>query len=372
LSNFPVLRKNIPKAGNLGEVGQKIDPLVIKRLYNINVTASGKTSSRQAVAEFEQDYFYPSDFGIFEKKYGLPDQAIEKLIGPNDPINGYLGEAILDIEYIMGVGTLTPTWVFSSSAMGLDLIDWALNVTSFPNGPKVHSISWGSGESGFDPSTVNRTNIEFMKLATLGYSVLAASGDDGTGHTNVLWCGTFDPTFPASSPYLTSVGGTYLDQSSNKEKGVYFSGGGFSTIFQRPSYQDAAVKHFFAQGNLPDPSYYAANGRGFPDVSALSTNFQIVVQGFWSQLSGTSASTPTFAAMIALINDARELAGKKPLGFLNPLLYKLQYGVGTDITEGSNDSGECPKGFSATNGWDAITGLGTPQFPLLLKQLLNV
>jgi tripeptidyl-peptidase-1 len=66
------------------------------------------------------------------------------------------------------------------------------------------------------------------------------------------------------------------------------------------------------------------------------------------------------------------LTGKNPLGFLNPLLYQLKEGVGKDILEGNNVSGECPKGFNAVEGWDAVTGLGTPNFPILMKQLVEI
>jgi hypothetical protein len=67
-----------------------------------------------------------------------------------------LGEATLDVEYIIGVGTGIPTWVFSCASDGFDLISWALAVYGTPNAPKVHSISWGSGESGYDPDFMNR------------------------------------------------------------------------------------------------------------------------------------------------------------------------------------------------------------------------
>jgi subtilase family serine protease len=77
-------------------------------------------------------------------------------------------------------------------------------------------------------------------------------------------------------------------------------------------------------GGLPNAEYYNASGRALPDVSALSTNFEVVIQGLWGPISGTSAAAPTFAAIVTLLNDARYQAGKGPLGFLNPFLYQVR------------------------------------------------
>ena len=98
----------------------------------------------------------------------------------------------------------------------------------------MHSISWGSEESSYSEDKMSRDNIEFMKMGVQGFTVVIASGDDGTGSSGWFTCGKFDPTFPASSPYVTAVGGTYLQEG--KEIAWKYSGGGFSNIFSRPSY----------------------------------------------------------------------------------------------------------------------------------------
>lgn len=103
--NFPLQRRQVE------EPGSNVTPQVIKSLYKIGNRVGGSKLSSQAVAEFEQAYFYPSDILEFEKLYNLPIQPIAKIIGPNDPENGYLGEATLDTEYIIGVGTNIPSWV---------------------------------------------------------------------------------------------------------------------------------------------------------------------------------------------------------------------------------------------------------------------
>jgi subtilase family serine protease len=154
----------------------------------------------QGLAEFEQEYFYPSDITTFQQKYNLPQKAA-KIIGKNDPNTGYLGEATLDVEYAFAMAPHADTWVWSFDAY--DLVAWAVNVTSTPNAPKVHSVSYGTPEASYDAAFLKRTNSEFMKMATQGYSIMVASGDYGTGNTAWgPWCGPFSVYFPASSNWV--------------------------------------------------------------------------------------------------------------------------------------------------------------------------
>ncbi|KAH0161506.1 subtilisin-like protein, partial [Aureobasidium melanogenum] len=108
-----------------------------------------------------------------------------------------------------------------------------------------------------------------------------------------------------------------------------------------------------------------ASGRAYPDISAQGSYFATVWNGTETLVSGTSASTPLFAAIIALVNDALIAGGKPTLGFLNPWLYKKAYRAFTDITSGSavgcSEIGD-GKGFPAVKGWDPVSGFGTPKF----------
>ena len=149
---------------------------------------------------------------------------------------------------------------------------------------------------------------------------------------------------------LTSVGGT---QGINPEVAAPFSSGGFSNIFPRPSYQDTAVQNYFAQLGDTNAGLFNTSGRGFPDVSAQSVNFITRIAGVFGLLLGTSASTPTFASVVALLNDKRLDAGLSPLGFLNPLLYSQGAAALNDITIGSNP-GCGAQGFPALEGWDPV------------------
>ena len=161
----------------------------------------------------------------------------------------------------------------------------------------------------------------YAQLGARGVSILFASGDGGVAGGRSNTCTTFVPTFPSGCPYLTSVGSTH---GINPETAADFSSGGFSNYFEMPSYQASAVKGFLSK-YAPDygPTVWNDTGkaRGFPDVAAIGTNLEIVVDGSVEGVDGTSCASPIFASVISLINDALLTAGKSPLGFLNPFLY---------------------------------------------------
>ena len=137
------------------------------------------------------------------------------------------------------------------------------------------------------------------------------------------------------------------------ETSASFSGGGFSNIFARPSYQDSAVSSYLNELGSTNAGLYNSTGRAFPDISAQSVNFWTRIAGTWYWVLGTSASTPTFATVVALLNDRRLAAGKPSLGFINPLLYSQGASSLNDITTGSNPG--CGKqGFPALEGWDPV------------------
>ena len=155
----------------------------------------------------------------------------------------------------------------------------------------------------------------------------------------------------------------------------FTSGGGFSDIAPQPDYQKAAVSAYLKSNIvLPPVGYFNASGRGTPDVAAIGHNLLIVDGGQSEPVGGTSASSPIFAAIVALLNAASINKSGKPLGFLNPLLYKMAVDVPAafhDVTIGDNKcteqscSASC-QGYVAAAGWDAVTGLGTPNFEKML------
>lgn len=357
---------------------------VISKYYNIQNLTCATRSSSNAVFETIGQSYEPSDLTTFDKNYGVPAQKISKVVGTNNPgscVNpNNCVEAELDVQLITAIAqdTATTFWSIPGSE---SFVEWAKAVAADPNPPKVHSVSYGSPESENPATNVKSFDTEAMKLGLRGVTIMVASGDDGVAgegaRGNPSGCG-FNPSYPATPPHVTAVGATQGPESgmpeiacSSKTGGGITTGGGFSVVFPRPSYQDAAVSAYLKNGpNMPPASKYNGAGRGYPDVAIMGHNYPIVVGGNTYQGSGTSAASPVFAGMITLINAERIQAGKKTLGFLNTALYQLDESVFHDITSGENNcaAGQqgsqtcCQYGFTATTGWDPLTGRGSPRF----------
>lgn len=161
--------------------------------------------------------------------------------------------------------------------------------------------------------------------------------------------------------------------NANNHKLDYYSGGGFSNVFEIPSYQADAVGAYLK--NYPPPynsSVYNNSGvaRAYPDIAALGLKIATVWLGDIYGIGGTSASTPIVAGLITLLNEARLEAGKGPIGFLNPTLYAHPE-MFNDITVGGNP-GCGTDGFKAAPGWDPVTGMGTPIFPKMKEVFLSL
>ena len=188
-------------------------------------------------------------------------------------------------------------------------------------------------------------------------------------------CKVFTADFPSSSPYIVSTGATQFEGSAAKgtEVATDWSSGGFSNFFPRPAYQEKAVSQFLGQTKTPK-KFFNQTGRGFPDVSAIGLGFQVMVNGSLMSVGGTSASTPVFASVVSLLNDIRLSNGLPTMGHINPFLYEAfetSKGAFTDILKGHNQYGCCTSGFEAMEGWDPITGIGTPVFQVLSKLVLS-
>ncbi|WAR52618.1 hypothetical protein PtB15_2B42 [Puccinia triticina] len=241
--------------------------------------------------------------------------------------------------------------------------------------PKVISSSYGDEEQSVPFSYARRVCYGFAALSARGVSLIFSSGDYGVGESGTCYTNdghrkkAFLPDFPASCPYVTTVGGTenfYPEVAASKFGLAGFaSGGGFSNYFQRPEWQRNAVDRYL-QFLGPDEfkGFYNPAGRAYPDVSAQGSRYAIAWRQTFLSVDGTSASSPTFASIIALLNDYSLSLGGPSLGYLNPWLYASGYRGLNDITLG-NARGCNTTGFRAAEGWDPVTGLGTPDFQKL-------
>ncbi|KAI0718416.1 subtilisin-like protein [Cerioporus squamosus] len=290
--------------------------------------------------------------------------------GGVDSQNPYaVAEGDLDIQYTVGVAT--------EGGKVTDGVSGFLDETLFLNGlenselPQVLSTSYAHFENNWtSTSPSDRICQGYAQLTARGTTLLFASGDDGAGCDFVTNTTDFSPNFPASCPYVTAVGGTsgYYPQT-----GWTGSSGGLSNYFARPSYQDPAVTAYLdkVSGTDPNTGRYNVSGRAYPDVALKADNYTVYDAGYWLHVYGTSAACPVFASMITLLNDKLISAGKPTVGFLNPWLYSEGSKVFTDVTAGFS-SVQCLdddplRVINATEGWDPVTGLGTPDFDRLLK-----
>ena len=162
--------------------------------------------------------------------------------------------------------------------------------------------------------------------------------------------------------------------------GIITSGGGFSTIFPAFPQQTAAISQYYKRVSPKPVTGYSIGGRGFPDLSLTGLNYLVVVGGEIYSVAGTSASAPSVAGMIALINAARRASGRPTVGWLNPALYASDGNFVNDISSGNNLCLSesyfygvpcCIQGFNTTLGWDPVTGFGSVDFTKLYTLLVN-
>jgi kumamolisin len=268
--------------------------------------------------------------------------------------NGPDGEVMLDIEVVGAVAPAAAIVVYfapNTDAGFLDAITTAIHDTTHK--PSVISISWGGPESSWTQQSLTTFDQAFQSAAALGVTVIAASGDNGSN--DGVQGGGDHVDFPASSPHVLAAGGTHLDAANghitaesvwNDGANGGAGGGGVSAVFALPAWQ--AGLRVTRTGGATTP----LAKRGVPDISGDAdpeSGYAVRVDGSDMVIGGTSAVAPLWAGLIAIINGR---TGKQA-GFVNPVLYKNPHAM-NDVTTGDNGD------FAAAIGWDAATGLGTP------------
>jgi kumamolisin len=276
------------------------------------------------------------------------------------------GEVMLDIEVVGATANQAAIAVYfapNTDQGFVDALSTAVHDTTHK--PSVISVSWGQSEDSYSTQTRNQMEQILTEAAALGVTVTVAAGDNGSTDS------VTDGQQPASAPHALACGGTSLQASgatissevtwndtgggSGGSGGGGVTGGGVSRQFPLPSYQ--------ANAKVPVNVDSKAPGRGVPDMAGdadPATGYQVRVDGAEQVIGGTSAVAPLWAGLIARLGQ--ELGA--PVGFLQPRLYAL---LGTsafhDVTSGDNGA------YQAGPGWDACTGLGSPDGAALAAAL---
>jgi tripeptidyl-peptidase-1 len=387
-----------------------VTPACLKQLYHVNYRADAHSGSRIAFASFLEQYARYQDLAAFEKQFapgavGQNFSVVQIHGGKNgQKSSNDSSEANLDLQYILGLSHPLPVTEYSTGGQGplvpdinepdaatsenepyLDFLQAVLK-SKQKDLPQVISTSYGEDEQSIPPKYARTVCNLYAQLGSRGVSVIFASGDSGVGTGCVSNDGRnatrFLPQFPATCPFVTAVGATQFQN----ETAASFSAGGFSDLWPRPSYQDQAIQTYLGRLGEQWKGLFNPGGRAFPDVSAAGFNYAVMDKGLPSPVEGTSAAAPTFAALIALLNDARLRASRPVLGFLNPWLYAEGYKALNDITTGGSTGCDgrsrfggpvLPGGavvpgasWKAVKGWDPVTGFGTPDFAKMLKMVV--
>ncbi|KAI0642673.1 subtilisin-like protein [Trametes meyenii] len=384
----PPKRQLSKRARAPSHCAETMTPRCLQALYNIPSTvAESHGTNNLVVVNSEGEVANSEDLKIFlaQERPDITNGTFTTLSIGNATVNdrGMSGAlASLSIEYSVGLASNVPTTLISMGQKSKDSVRMLMEVIDTlleqDDSPRVLSMDLGWDEDAFEqiPEVAHSLCNRFMQLGARGTSVIFPAGDLKADAYN---SGSSRIAFPASCPYVTTVGGT---QGVDLETVAPFSVGGFSNIFLRPDYQRQAITSYLSTQVDNCSTTRNVTGRAYPDVSAQGMNFAVRVNGLPQRMSGTVASATTFASIIALLNDRLLSAGKSPLGFLNPLLYSRGAAafnaIITNVTSNSScvkDSGSQSEGRSVDSehstapvgsGWDTATGLGTLDFQRLL------
>jgi kumamolisin len=361
------IRKKKPEGHAAQAAAVSYSPVQVAEAYDF---PTGVNGAGQCIAVIELGGGYStSDLDSFFSNLGITPPNVTSVSvdgatnSPTGDPNSADGEVELDLEVTGAIapGAQLAAYFAPNTDQGfIDAVTTAVHDTTLK--PSIISISWGGPENSWTQQSLDALNSACQDASTMGITVLVAAGDDGSsdGSTN----GEAEVDFPASSPYVVACGGTTLELSgetisseevwNEESSGEGATGGGVSQLFALPNFQEGA--------DVPEaPDGFV--GRGVPDVAGDAdpeTGYNVVVDGQSTVVGGTSAVAPLWAGLFALINQS---LGTN-VGYVNPLLYTATAeATFHDITVGNNGA------YSAGPGWDACTGLGSPNGSALLTAL---
>jgi subtilase family serine protease len=363
------------------------DPAQIRQAYHVPSTYDG-SGQTIIIVDAYGDPTIESDLALFDRFFGLPappsftvySGSATQTAGPHG-VAGWVGETALDVEWAHAIAPKANIVLIEAPSSSGNVVNSLMSqiVPSYPGA--IVSMSFGIEESAVSGKG-NNTHIRQMHqnlalFASLGDTIVASDGDFGASNgTSVN-----SPQYPASDPLTLSVGGTMglpsplgLCLPTNVLLDLCSYGG--EQVWNEPS----TIATPLATGGAPSliwptPSYQAGLGlstRGVPDVAynaAINGGVLVAVGGHIGIFGGTSCGAPQWAAIMALVNQARAQNGKPGIGVPNGALY-AHTGDFHDITVGNNTLAGAPlAGFSAGVGYDLATGLGTPDVAKLINDL---
>jgi kumamolisin len=352
----------------------KAQPLTAPQVAGFYDFPANTDGTGQTIAIIELGGGYTqSDLDTYFSGLGLPTPSVTAVGvdgGSNSPGQQADGEVELDIQVAGAVAPGAAQFVYfapNTDQGFIDAISQAIHATPTPT---VVSISWGGPENSWSGQSRSAMDSAIADGAVLGVTVTVAAGDNGSSD-DPNNPNSVNVDFPASSPNALACGGTRLigdvstftitsevvwNELANNEGA---GGGGVSVVFPLPAWQ--------ANAGVPVSVAGGSTGRGVPDVAGNAdptTGYLVIVDGQQQPIGGTSAVAPLWAGLIARLSQA---TGKK-FGLLQPLIYAgVTPGSTTpgfnDIVEGDNGA------YKAGPGWDATTGLGSPNGTALLTHL---
>jgi tripeptidyl-peptidase-1 len=398
------------------------------RIYNI----SSKLKSHVNVGLIEFDGLGFLQNELIQSQ--ISNDIYPKMIDPDKIIGFSDGQGIessLDVQTVSQISPNVNMWYINYPKRSW-IIDMAQDLYEKPIIPDILSISYAWSERNqcyfinctheSSKQYIERTEHDMLRLSLRGITMIVASGDAGApGRTNE-GCDPFEyhlnPSYPSSSSYVTSVGGTFLidnpksniesqsplckkygcnkgslSQSVNYLFNSWTSGGGFALYQNYSSYQKYFIEQYLNSDTYLPPlnqsighvSYWNHNGRGYPDVTMNGHGCPVFFDYGITDIDGTSCSTPTFAGMISLLLESiRNTKKNFKFGFLNPLLYqsKLHSNSFTQPIGGNNsctESGCCQKHFGYQSPqpinktlWNPVTGIGYPNYGNLESYILSL
>jgi hypothetical protein len=371
--------------------------------------SSGIDGTGQSIAVTGQTDIALSDIEAFQSASGLPVKDPQIILYGYDPgtSSGDVLESSLDLEW-SGAVARGADIIYVNSSDVFDSTVYAIDNNLAP----VVSLTYGACEAQTDSAIITSMNSAFAQANTQGITVVVASGDQGAADCDdsTVYYATqgLAVDFPASSQYVTGMGGTEFNEGSGnywsstnaavgagsalsyipeivwndtvEDGSLSASGGGASILFPKPSWQKGTGVPADSARDVPDLALDASvdhDGYLICDSGWCTSGFRNGVGGDLDVVGGTSAGAPTFAGIAALLNQK---TGSRQ-GNINPVLYTLaatstdafhDITVGNNIVPCETGSPNCTTGtmgFSAGPGYDQTTGLGTVDAYHLVTEL---